>query len=94
MVTDQYLTYPSFLTHLHSLTLRISKTTGQQLVHLRVTQKQNQHILIANFLGFFICCYILCSSRRVGLTYKRLIFAENGGLEAWNFQLFLRQVNM
>jgi hypothetical protein len=49
MVPDQYLTFPSFLTHLRSLTLRISKTTGQQLVHLRVTQKQNQHVLIANF---------------------------------------------
>jgi hypothetical protein len=93
MVPDQYLIFPSFLTHLRSLTLRISKTTGQ-LVHLRVTQKQNQHILIANFLGFIICCHILCSSRRVGLTYKRLIFAENGRLEARNFRLFLRQVNM
>ena len=85
MVPDQYLTFPSFLTHLRSFTLRISKTTGQQLVHLRVTQKQNQHKLIANFLGFIICCHILCPSRRVGLTYKRLIFAENGKLEARNF---------
>jgi hypothetical protein len=85
MVPDQYLTFPSFLTHLHTLTLGISKRSGQQLFHLQVTQKQNQHMIIVNFLGFISCCHILCSARRVRLTYKRLIFAENGGLEAWNF---------